>query len=79
MPCMTSKRHDDSGVNVYRSVDELAQELGISRQSCYRGLRDGSIPVGIRIGKRFILPRAAVRNWLASAGGRVEGGGGRAA
>jgi excisionase family DNA binding protein len=46
--------------NVYNSVDELAEELGISRASTYKALRNGELP-SLRIGKRFIVPRAAIR------------------
>jgi excisionase family DNA binding protein len=53
--------------SVYPSVDALAEELGISRQSAYAGLREGTIP-SIRLGKRFIIPRAAVQEWLRKAG-----------
>jgi excisionase family DNA binding protein len=57
--------------DIYTSVDELARYLGISRQSCYRGLANGDIPAAVRIGRRFIIPRAAVRSWLSTAGGKV--------
>jgi len=52
---------------IYASVDELARELGISRQKAYDGLRNGQIPC-IRLGKRFILPRSAITSWLQNAG-----------
>jgi excisionase family DNA binding protein len=42
---------------------ELASELNINIQSVYRGLRAGTIP-SIRLGKRFIIPRAAISDWL---------------
>ena len=48
--------------------NELAGELGVSRQLIYRGLRDGSIP-SIRMGKRFLIPRSAIQEWLRTAGG----------
>jgi excisionase family DNA binding protein len=51
----------------FSSVDEFAHTIGISRASAYAGLRDGSIP-HIRIGKRrYIIPRAAIDQWLADA------------
>lgn len=53
--------------SVYPSVDALAEDLGISRQSAYAGLRDGTIP-SIRLGKRFVIPRAAIAEWLKTAG-----------
>jgi len=43
--------------------DELAHELGVARGSVYRGLRDGTIP-SIRLGKRFVIPKAAVEELL---------------
>jgi excisionase family DNA binding protein len=53
----------ENGISpVYSSVDEFAREIGISRNMAYTGLREGTIPA-IRIGKRFIIPRAAVRAW----------------
>ena len=55
---------------VYRSVDILARELGMSRQATYEGLRRKTIP-SIRVGKRFIIPRAAIQEWLRTAGGAV--------
>jgi len=57
--------------SVYPDVDALAADLGISRQSAYAGLRNGDIP-SIRLGKRFILPRAAIQEWLRTAGNRAS-------
>ena len=54
----------------YGSVDELAKEIGISRQAAYLALRRGVIP-SIRIGKRFVLPRTAIAEWLRTAGSQV--------
>ena len=53
--------------SVYESVDELAEELRLSRQATYAALRQGSIP-SIRLNKRFIIPRAAIAEWLRTAG-----------
>ena len=61
----------DSSGNVYPSVEALATALGISRQSTYSALRSGEIP-SIRLGKRFILPKAAIQEWLRSAGGTMR-------
>jgi excisionase family DNA binding protein len=52
---------------IYSSVDDLARELGISRQKTYTELRSGKIP-SIRLGRRFIIPRAAIAEWLRNAG-----------
>ena len=54
----------------YESVDELAKELRISRQAAYTALHRGVIP-SIRIGKRFVLPRAAIAEWLRTAGNQA--------
>lgn len=56
--------------STYGSVDELAKEIGISRQATYMALRRGIIP-SIRIGKRFVLPRSAIAEWLRTAGGQA--------
>jgi excisionase family DNA binding protein len=55
----------------YDNPDQLFEELGICRAVGYKGLREGTIP-SIRIGKRFIIPRAAIAEWLKTAGGRLE-------
>ncbi len=62
----------ESSKPTFDSVDELAAYLGISRQGVYAGLRKGKIP-HIRLGKRFIIPRAAVDEWLRSAGRESHG------
>jgi excisionase family DNA binding protein len=56
-------RGNTANRSIYGSVDELATELGISRQSAYAALRQGKIP-SIRLGKRFIIPRSAIAEWL---------------
>ncbi len=52
---------------IYASVKDLARELGISRQKAYVELRAGRIP-SIRLGRRFVIPRAAIAEWLRTAG-----------
>jgi excisionase family DNA binding protein len=52
---------------IYESVEELAREIGISRQSAYAALRNNTIP-HIRLGKRYILPKAAIAEWLKNPG-----------
>jgi excisionase family DNA binding protein len=52
--------------NIY-SVDELAALLDVSRQLIYEGLRNKTIP-SIKLNKRFIIPRAAIDEWLRNAG-----------
>ena len=49
-------------------VDEVAVALGMSRASAYEGVKTGEIP-SIRIGRRFLVPTAAVRRLLQLDGG----------
>ncbi len=56
-----------AATSTYGSVDELAQDLGLSRASVYTGLKNGSIP-SIRVGRRFVLQKSAIRDWLQAAG-----------
>jgi excisionase family DNA binding protein len=52
--------------STYGSVEELAEDLGISRTSAYQALRRGQFP-HLKIGKRIIIPRAAIRQWMLTA------------
>ena len=47
------------------TVAQAAEKLGISRNSAYAGVARGEIPV-IRVGKRLLVPRAALEALLAS-------------
>jgi excisionase family DNA binding protein len=55
------------GATATYSPDDLARILGISRNGVYAGLRNGKIP-HIRIGRRFVIPKAAVDSWFLSIG-----------
>jgi excisionase family DNA binding protein len=48
------------------TVDELAEELGMSRKATYLHLANGLLPHH-RIGRRYLIPRRAVLAWLDSA------------
>jgi len=72
----TEAPHAESA-STYRSVAALAADIGLSERSTRNALRRGEIP-HIRIGRRFILPRAAIAEWLRSANGPREIGEGRA-
>jgi excisionase family DNA binding protein len=55
----------DQHAPVTLSVEETAQRLGISRGLCYEKARRNELPVPvIRIGKRMVIPRAAVDRLL---------------
>jgi excisionase family DNA binding protein len=45
------------------TVDEVADAFRISRASAYEGVRSGDIP-SIKIGRRIVVPTAAVRRML---------------
>jgi excisionase family DNA binding protein len=45
------------------SVEEAARMLGISRGAAYTHARDGSLP-SIRLGKRLLVPKAALEKLL---------------
>ena len=46
------------------TVDEAAQALGLSRNSCYQAVETGALP-SLRIGKRILIPRFALERLLA--------------
>ena len=49
------------------SVEEAGEILGISRGSSYAAVNSGYLPV-IRIGRRYIVPRAALERLLGAVG-----------
>lgn len=46
------------------TVEEAGTALGISRGSAYEAARSGDLPT-IRIGRRLVVPTAALRRMLA--------------
>jgi excisionase family DNA binding protein len=46
------------------TVEDAARELGIGRNAAYEATKRGDIP-SIRIGKRILVPRAALDRMLA--------------
>lgn len=46
------------------TVEECARYIGVSRESAYKAVHDGTLPV-LRIGQRFLIPRAALDRLLA--------------
>lgn len=49
------------------SVEEAGQLLGIARGTAYKAARNGDLPV-VRVGKRYLVPRAALEQMLNEAG-----------
>ena len=56
---------------VVLTVDECAKYLSISRPQAYLGVHTGAIP-SIRVGKRILIPLAALSKLLANAGAKKE-------
>ncbi len=52
------------------TVEEAAEKLGISRPVAYQAVNRGDIPV-IRIGRRILIPVAALQKMLTNAGSKV--------
>jgi len=69
---MLRKPNALGNTTIYPSVEALAAELGLSRSVTYRELRAGRIPA-IRVGpRRFVIPKAAIAEWLKNAGGQLN-------
>ena len=54
------------------TVEEAGELLGISRPHAYKLVKEGQIPI-IRLGRRLIVPKAALEKMLANAGTQNEG------
>ncbi len=52
------------------TVEEAGQRLGLSRPLAYQAVNNGQIPA-IRIGRRILVPVAALDKMLESAGGKA--------
>ncbi len=49
------------------TVSELAVRLGVSTATIYEQLKENKIP-HLRMGTRYVIPRAAIEKWLEAAG-----------
>lgn len=47
------------------TADETFIQLGVSRPFGFRLLREGQLPFARRLGKRWVIGRAALEEWLA--------------
>ena len=50
---------------------EVARLLGLGKNTTYDAIRRGDIPA-IRVGKRLLVPRAALEEWLAGRGSKDQ-------
>jgi hypothetical protein len=66
-----AKAKTPESASTYPNVKALARELGLCERSTYEALRRGDIP-SIRLQRRFILPRAAIAEWLRNAGNTAD-------
>ncbi len=55
--------------SVVLTCDEVAEILKISRPQAYLGIKRGEIP-HIRVGRRILIPKAALEKLLATAGSK---------
>jgi excisionase family DNA binding protein len=53
------------------TVEEAAQLLGISRSFAYEAVQRGDVP-SMRIGRRILVPKAALQRFLAQAGDATD-------
>ena len=51
------------------TVMECARLMGLSKGSTYEAVRQGTIP-SLRIGRRLVIPRAALERMLEGQGGK---------
>lgn len=57
---------DNAKTRSVLTPEEVAQELHVSRNLVYRGLRNGIIP-HLRLGDRYLISRATLEKLLAGA------------
>ena len=55
------------------TVDEAAEVIGVSRVSLYNAIKSGEFKPVLRIGKRILIPRAALEKMLSNNGGNNGG------
>ena len=57
----------DNNERLTLTAREASKVLGLSRTSVYQGISMGEIP-HLKVGKRILIPKAALERMLASAG-----------
>jgi len=65
-----STRANASPSRLTMTIVEAAAKLGVGRNQAYTAAKDGQIPT-IKIGKRLLVPVAALERKLASASGKA--------
>ena len=54
------------------TVDECAKQIGVSRVSLYNAINRGEFTHVIRIGRRILIPKAAIRELLSIASSKAN-------
>jgi excisionase family DNA binding protein len=70
----TASKLGECPLRATMTVEEAAAYLGIGRSAAYEAARSGDLPV-IRLGRRLLVPRAALERMLADCRPRSEVGG----
>jgi excisionase family DNA binding protein len=65
---MPKAKPSKSNLGLTMTIEAVARELGISRNTAYECARTGQIPT-VRLGRRLLVPRAALENMLRGEGG----------
>ena len=65
---MTTALVPDPAAEPTMHMDKVAKAFGLSRAAAYNGVQTGEIP-SIRVGRRIVVPTAAVRRMLQLDGG----------
>ncbi len=47
------------------NISDVAKLCGVSRDSIYTWLADGTMPQGMKLGRRMLWPRRTIYRWLA--------------
>lgn len=47
----------------FYTVKEVSKVMGLCVANVYEGLRSGKIPVGMKVGRRWLIPRARFDEW----------------
>jgi excisionase family DNA binding protein len=64
---MPKAKPSKSTAGLTMTIESVARELGISRNTAYECARTGQIPT-VRLGRRLLVPRAALESMLRGEG-----------
>jgi excisionase family DNA binding protein len=61
-----TKALEPQPIRLTYAVEEAAELLGIGRSLCYQLAQEGTLPGVRRLGRRYVVSRAALDAWLES-------------